>query len=84
MKIVTWNVNGLRACVKKGFMDFFEDVDECLENGRICQNGQCVNLPGTYRCDCRAGYELSFDKAFCFGEFVTCKILNLIIMNYRF
>lgn len=27
MKFVSWNVNGLRACLKKGFMDFFCDVD---------------------------------------------------------
>jgi len=27
MKIVSWNVNGLRACVKKGFMDFYNNSD---------------------------------------------------------
>ena len=27
MKIISWNVNGLRACMKKGFMDFFERED---------------------------------------------------------
>ncbi len=27
MKLVSWNVNGLRACMKKGFMDFFNTVD---------------------------------------------------------
>lgn len=27
MKYVSWNVNGLRACMKKGFMDFFQEVD---------------------------------------------------------
>ncbi|MFV0254715.1 MAG: exodeoxyribonuclease III [Erysipelotrichaceae bacterium] len=27
MKIVTWNVNGLRACLKKGFRDYFEESD---------------------------------------------------------
>ena len=27
MKFVTWNVNGLRAAMKKGFMDFFNDVN---------------------------------------------------------
>ena len=27
MLFVSWNVNGLRACVKKGFVDFFKDVD---------------------------------------------------------
>ena len=27
MKLISWNVNGLRAVVKKGFMDFFDDID---------------------------------------------------------
>ena len=27
MRLVSWNVNGLRACLKKGFMDYFLDVD---------------------------------------------------------
>ena len=27
MKLISWNVNGLRACVKKGFMDFFQNAD---------------------------------------------------------
>ena len=27
MKFISWNVNGLRACMKKGFADFFQEVD---------------------------------------------------------
>lgn len=27
MRLVSWNVNGLRACVKKGFVDYFNDID---------------------------------------------------------
>ena len=27
MKLISWNVNGLRACVQKGFLDFFEKID---------------------------------------------------------
>ncbi len=27
MKLVTWNVNGIRACVRKGFLDFFHEID---------------------------------------------------------
>lgn len=27
MKLVSWNVNGLRACVKKGFLDYFQKVN---------------------------------------------------------
>ena len=27
MKLISWNVNGLRACMKKGFADFFNEQD---------------------------------------------------------
>ena len=30
MKMISWNVNGLRACVSKNFMEFFESVDADL------------------------------------------------------
>jgi exodeoxyribonuclease-3 len=42
MKLVSWNVNGLRACVKKGFLDFFHHVDAdifCVQETKL-QAGQ--------------------------------------------
>ena len=42
MKIVSWNVNGIRACVGKGFKDFFENINAdifCLQETK-CQIGQ--------------------------------------------
>lgn len=42
MKFISWNVNGLRACVTKGFMDFFKEVDAdifCLQETKL-QEGQ--------------------------------------------
>ncbi|WIV17590.1 exodeoxyribonuclease III [Paenibacillus polygoni] len=42
MKLVSWNVNGLRACVKKGFMDYFHHMDAdifCLQETKL-QEGQ--------------------------------------------
>ncbi len=42
MKYVSWNVNGLRACVKKGFLDYFHEVDAdafCLQETKL-QEGQ--------------------------------------------
>ena len=27
MRLISWNVNGLRACMNKGFMDFFKAID---------------------------------------------------------
>ena len=34
MKFISWNVNGIRACVTKGFLDYFKEVDAdifCLQ-----------------------------------------------------
>ncbi|WP_026576905.1 exodeoxyribonuclease III [Bacillus sp. UNC438CL73TsuS30] len=42
MKLVSWNVNGLRACVKKGFLDYFNEVDAdifCIQETKL-QEGQ--------------------------------------------
>ena len=38
MKIVTWNVNGLRACWGKGFEDFFREADAdmfCIQETKM-------------------------------------------------
>ncbi len=46
MKLVSWNVNGLRACVGKGFMESFEQMDAdifCLQETKL-QEGQ-IDLP---------------------------------------
>ena len=42
MKFISWNVNGLRACVTKGFSDFFEEAQAdffCLQETKL-QEGQ--------------------------------------------
>ncbi|AJY74984.1 exodeoxyribonuclease III [Paenibacillus beijingensis] len=42
MKLVSWNVNGLRACVKKGFYDYFNETDAdifCVQEIKL-QEGQ--------------------------------------------
>ncbi|WP_042347561.1 exodeoxyribonuclease III [Bacillus massiliigorillae] len=42
MKLVSWNVNGIRACVKKGFMDYFTNVNAdifCIQESKL-QEGQ--------------------------------------------
>ena len=42
MKLISWNVNGIRACLGKGFSDFFKQIDAdifCLQETK-CQPGQ--------------------------------------------
>ena len=52
MKFISWNVNGLRACVQKGFLDFFNEVDAdffCIQESKL-QEGQInLELPGYYQ-----------------------------------
>lgn len=46
MKLISWNVNGIRACVTKGFEDFFKEVDAdifCIQESKL-QAGQ-IELP---------------------------------------
>lgn len=52
MKLISWNVNGLRAIVKKNFLEFFEEVDAdifCLQETKM-QEGQIeLDLPGYHQ-----------------------------------
>ena len=52
MKFVSWNVNGIRACVQKGFMDFFQEADAdifCIQESKM-QEGQLeLATPGYHQ-----------------------------------
>ena len=50
MKLISWNVNGLRACMQKGFEDFFKNIDAdvvCLQETKL-QEGQIDFAPEGY------------------------------------
>ena len=51
-KFISWNVNGLRACVGKGFLDFFKEIDAdvfCIQESKL-QEGQIdLDLPGYHQ-----------------------------------
>ena len=49
MKFISWNVNGLRACLQKGFLDFFSEADAdcfCLQETKLQADQVSVGLPG--------------------------------------
>ncbi len=51
-KFISWNVNGLRACMQKGFMDFFNEVDAdffCLQETKMQQDQLNLELEGYYQ-----------------------------------
>ena len=49
MKLISWNVNGIRACLSKGFQNFFKEINAdifCIQETK-CQNGQVeLNFDG--------------------------------------
>ena len=59
MKLISWNVNGLRACLKKGFEDVVRGFDAdffCIQETKMQQGQAEVDLP-----DCEEFY-CSADK----------------------
>jgi len=49
MKFISWNVNGLRACMNKGFQDYFDQMDAdifCLQETKLQQGQIALTLPG--------------------------------------
>ena len=49
MRFISWNVNGLRACVEKGFMDFFNGADAdfvCLQETKLQPGQISLETPG--------------------------------------
>ena len=52
MKLISWNVNGLRACVGKNFMDFFKEADAdifCIQESKLSEGQISLDLPGYYQ-----------------------------------
>ncbi len=57
MKLISWNVNGLRACVNKGFMDFFTQINAdvfCIQESKMLQEQADF---------CFDGYHLYWNRA---------------------
>ena len=49
MKFVSWNVNGLRACMNKGFLDFFRESGAdvfCVQETKMQPEQAELELPG--------------------------------------
>ena len=49
MKLISWNVNGIRACAGKGFMDFFQDIDAdifAIQESKMQEGQLKLELPG--------------------------------------
>ncbi|MCX8128845.1 MAG: exodeoxyribonuclease III [Clostridia bacterium] len=52
IKLISWNVNGLRACMEKGFLDFFRSVDAdvfCIQESKLQEGQISLELDGYHQ-----------------------------------
>lgn len=52
MKMVSWNVNGLRACITKGFLDFFNNIDAdifSIQETKLQEGQITLDINGYYQ-----------------------------------
>ena len=62
VRFISWNVNGLRACVQKGYLDFFQSMDAdffCVQETKLQEDQIALDLPGYlqfWNCAQKKGY----------------------------
>jgi len=75
-------LNSVQCACDAGFEgDGYEcvDIDECSDNPNLCENGQCLNYPGSFRCECDMGFmNRDEDDRSCIGNRI-----NIIINKDR-
>lgn len=52
MKLISWNINGLRACVQKGFLDIFKELDAdmfCIQESKLQEGQISLELEGYHQ-----------------------------------
>ena len=52
MKFISWNVNGLRACLQKGFLEYCGEADAdifCLQETKLSEGQHDLELPGYHQ-----------------------------------
>ena len=52
MKLISWNVNGIRACIQKGFIDIFNELDAdifCIQESKLSEGQLELDIPGYYQ-----------------------------------
>ena len=72
------------------------DINECDEDANLCQmNGNCVNVPGSFRCFCPDGYSVANRGKMCVGKlrykietntflFRDCQLLTMMLNDQRY
>lgn len=57
------------------------DYDECQQNG-MCANGQCINMAGSFKCQCKPGFVLSSTGHACIGKILKFYFKIILIIPF--
>ncbi|XP_059151338.1 fibrillin-1-like isoform X1 [Physella acuta] len=79
------------ACPAKGSTEFkslceegpikITDINECEVNPDLCQNGRCIDLPYSFRCECNRGYVYDGIRQICEDDNECAREINPCIGN---
>ena len=70
----------LKSVILFSYKIYFLDIDECASENGGCQE-KCINVPGSYVCACRTGFEFGSDEV-CTGTIFRSKILILLYASF--
>lgn len=76
--LLYWPKNWKRSFIYKKCTFSFSDINECADP-TICINGVCVNIPGSYHCNCPPDFELNPTRVGCVGETATLNIFKTVL-----
>lgn len=85
MKLISWNVNGLRACITKGFMDFFNEMDAdifCVQESKM-QEGQAEVLTPNYHQFWNSADKKGYSGTIIFSKEEPIAVINGIDGKYN-
>lgn len=60
--------------------EFILDIDECTLNPNLCENGQCLNYGGSYKCECDMGFAPEDNERSCVGKLIAM----ILICNHEY
>ena len=60
-------------------MILFIDINECRQYG-VCENGRCINTPGSFTCQCQEGYQLT-SANICIGQYLILHLALQTLVN---
>lgn len=62
-----WRLKKHHLCLQHPTFSF-ADIDECQRDPLLCRGGNCLNIEGSYRCECPPGHQLAPNISACIGK----------------